>query len=53
MELGIKEGIKEGIKAFILDNLEEGKEEQLIIEKLKKRFQLSENEAHLYIEKCK
>ena len=49
-EDGIKEGIKEGIKAMILDNLEDGKDEKAIIEKIKKHFQLSDEQSQSYFE---
>lgn len=45
---GIKEGIEQGIKALILDNREEGKSREQIIEKLSKRFMLSREEAEKY-----
>ena len=44
---GIAEGEKEGgIKALIQDNLEEKVPAERIVEKLKKRFSLSEEEAN-------
>ena len=52
-ESGRKEGIKEGIKALILDNLEDGKEESVIIKKLKKRFELSDEQALFYLNSIK
>ncbi|WP_294145393.1 hypothetical protein [uncultured Clostridium sp.] len=45
---GIREGIEQGIKALILDNREEGKSREQIIEKLSKRFLLSREEAEKY-----
>jgi hypothetical protein len=45
LEAGIKQGIEEGIKALVLDNLEEGRPEEVIIEKLKRRFSLTEEQA--------
>ena len=50
-ELGIEKGIEKGIEALILDNLEEGKEESVIIEKIKKRFGLEEQQAKQYFDK--
>ncbi|MDO4274760.1 MAG: Rpn family recombination-promoting nuclease/putative transposase [Eubacteriales bacterium] len=44
-EKGRKEGRLEGIRALILDNLEEKKTEEQIVEKLMKRFTLSQKEA--------
>ena len=48
---GREEGREEGIEAFILDNLEDGKTEEVIIAKLGKRFQLEHAEARKYFEK--
>ena len=48
---GFKEGMEEGIEAFILDNLEEGKNKRQIVEKLVKRFHLQEKDAVMYTEK--
>lgn len=48
---GIERGIERGLEAFILDNLEEGKDRKIIIDKLKRRFQLSEKEAADCLEK--
>ena len=49
LELGRDEGIQvgrsEGIKAFILDNIEENIPKERIIEKLQRRFDLSEEQA--------
>jgi len=50
MEMFKKEGIKEGIKALILDNLEDGKTEDVIIGKLVKRFQLEKAAAKEYFD---
>ena len=47
---GIKEGYAEGIRAFIIDNLEDGKSEEIIIEKIIKRFQLQADEAKKFYE---
>ena len=43
---GIAEGRETGIKALIQDNLEEKVPTERIVEKLKKRFSLSEEEAN-------
>lgn len=48
---GIEKGMEKGIEIFISDNLEEGKSRQQIIEKLVKRFGLSENDAIMLVEK--
>ena len=49
LELGRDEGIQvgrsDGIKAFILDNIEENIPKERIIEKLQRRFDLSEEQA--------
>lgn len=45
------EGIERSLEAFILDNLEEGKDRKIIIDKLKRRFQLSEKDAADCLEK--
>lgn len=41
-------GLEQGIRAFILDNIEEGIPKNRILEKLKKRFSLSETTAEDY-----
>ena len=48
---GIKEGRLEGIKALILDNMEEKKTEEQIVEKLMKRFTLSQEDAEEFLRK--
>lgn len=48
---GVEKGIEKGLEAFIQDNLEEGKDRKIIIDKLMKHFQLSEKEAADYLEK--
>ena len=42
---GLEQGLEQGIRALILDNLEEDIPQQRILEKLKARFGLSEEEA--------
>lgn len=49
IEAGMKTGIEKGIEALVLDNLEEGKEEAVILAKVQKRFDLSEEEAIQYL----
>ena len=49
---GWQEGFQEGIRALIFDNLEEKKTREQIIEKLMRRFSLSEEEATGYYKKC-
>ena len=50
-QIGMKRGIEQGIEAFILDNLEENIPKERIIEKLQKRFDLSQMKAESYIER--
>ncbi|MDD7643146.1 MAG: hypothetical protein PUK75_11875 [bacterium] len=50
-EAGEQKGIEKGIEAFILDNLEEYIPKERIIEKLQKRFDLSQMKAESYIER--
>ena len=45
LEQGVAQGLEQGIRALILDNLEEDIPQQRILEKLKARFGLSEEEA--------
>lgn len=48
---GLAQGMEQGIAALILDNLEEGKTEEQILAKLKKRFDLNEEKALEYYQK--
>lgn len=48
---GIEQGIEQGIRALILDNLEERKSADCIIDKLVRRFSLSEEKAREYFQK--
>lgn len=48
MKSAERRGVEQGIKALILDNLEEKKTEEEILEKLEKRFSLSSEEARQY-----
>lgn len=43
------EGMREGIRAFVEDYLEEGREPEVIAEKLVRRFGLSYEEAQEYV----
>lgn len=45
---GIEKGIEQGIKALIQDNLEDGKTEAQILEKLVRRFSLTRERAKQY-----
>ena len=51
VEQGIEQGIERGIEAFVLDNLEEGKARTQILNKLVRRFYLSEERAEFYLNK--
>ena len=48
---GIEQGIKQGIEALILDNLEDGKSEEAIVNKLVRRFRLETEDAKAYFDK--
>ena len=50
-EEGLAEGRQMGIEAFILDNVEENVPKDRIIEKLVKRFEMSQDEAEDYYKK--
>ena len=45
-------GVEKGINALILDNLEDGKTEEQILDKLVRRFSLSREEAKQYFDRC-
>ena len=49
---GREEGREEGIKALIIDNMEEGKSKEEILNKLIKRFNLTQEKAEEYIKSC-
>ena len=51
IERGIKQGREQGIEALILDNLEDGRTEEVIINKLIKRFEMKEEDARRYFDK--
>ena len=50
-EVVIEKGIEKGIEALILDNLEDGKSEEVIINKLVRRFDLNKKGAKDYFDK--
>ncbi len=52
MQQGREMGREDGIRIFILDNIEEKKSKDIIIQKLIKRFGLEEQKALMYYEKC-
>ena len=45
LEQGMRRGVERGVKAFILDNLEENRDKETIINKLTLRFALSKKQA--------
>ena len=47
---GLEQGLSQGIKAMIEDNLEEGKDKEIILNKLEKRFSLSKEDAAAYFD---
>lgn len=51
IEQGIEQGIEEGIKAFVLDYMEEGIPRERLLEKLQKRFKLSEERSRYFYDK--
>lgn len=51
IERGIEQGLERGMEAFILDKLEDDVPKQRVVEKLQKRFGLSEKEAICYYDK--
>ena len=48
---GIEQGIEQGIKVFILDNEEEGIQRERVVEKLQRRFKLTEDRAVYYYDR--
>ena len=51
IEKGIEQGIEKGIEVYILDKLEDGVDENIIISRLMKNFSLTEEKAKMYFEK--
>lgn len=49
---GIELGRIEGIRGFVLDKLEDGIAEEVIIQRLIKRYTLTEEEAAGYLNEC-
>lgn len=47
-KLGVEQGVEQGIRAFILDHIEEGTPQTIILQKLEKRFSLSSEQAEKY-----
>ncbi|MDE6940811.1 MAG: hypothetical protein K2P40_07730 [Lachnospiraceae bacterium] len=52
LEEGREEGLEEGIRAFILDKMEDGIAESVIIQKLRRHFTLDEKTARQYYMQC-
>ena len=48
---GKEDGIELGIKAFVLDHIEDGISKEIILQKLQKRFDLSEEQSNYYYDK--
>ena len=48
IECGIEQGLEQGLDAFIQDNMEEHVSRERIIQKLMKRFKLTEEKAEQY-----
>ena len=51
LQQGLERGLQQGIRVLILDNLEEQKTKEQIIEKLVTRFGLSPENAETYFDK--
>ena len=51
IEQGINQGIEQGIEVFILDNEEEGIPRERVVEKLQRRFKLTEDRAVYYYDR--
>lgn len=51
IEKGIEQGIEQGIQIMILDNIEEGKTKEQVIQKLVRRFNISQEVAESYCQK--
>ena len=50
-EKALEQGIEQGIEALVLDNIEEGKSKEQIVQKLVRRFKLNEKDAEMYYDK--
>ena len=51
LETGIEQGIEQGIEVFILDNEEEGIPRERVVQKLQRRFGLTEDRAAHYYDR--
>ncbi len=47
----IERTLEQGIEALVLDNIEEGKSKEQIVQKLVRRFKLNEKDAEMYYDK--
>ena len=53
MDAEFKRGIEKGIEIFIEDKLEDGVLDEIIIDKVKNKFNVSGEAASEYLERCK
>jgi len=51
VQQGLQQGIQQGIQVLILDNLENGSSKEIILQKLQKRFDLTQEQAEMYFQK--
>ena len=51
IERTTEKALEQGIEALILDNIEEGKSKEQIVQKLVRRFKLNEKDAEMYYDK--
>lgn len=51
IERTTEKALEQGIEALVLDNIEEGKSKEQIVEKLVRRFKLNEKDAEMYYDK--
>lgn len=51
IQQGVQQGIQQGIHVLILDNLENGSSKEIILQKLQKRFDLTQEQAEMYFQK--
>ena len=51
IEQGLEQGIEQGIEAFILDKLEDNVPRETNIQRLMKRFELTQEKATEYVDK--
>ena len=51
IERTTEKALEQGIEALVLDNIEEGKSKEQIVQKLVRRFKLNEKDAEMYYDK--